>query len=141
MLLRKVLTIRGELEDLREYAASLHATLGLEYDRAAKRCLDVLEKLKPDSLATEFFHSQKSKYPPLENPRQLGIVQLYWFFHSECGCTGGESEVRVAMIANEFLTPVGGRKLRYTPTYKDAESQGSSAVRLAVSRFRPRTVG
>jgi hypothetical protein len=136
-LSQKVVHIRGKLEDLQEYAARLHATLGLEYGRAAKRCLDILEKLNRGPLVAEYFESQKSGYPAIEHPRQLGIVQLYWFFRSECGCSAGESEVRSAMIAGEFLG--GKRTVTYIPQYQGDESQGSSAVRLAVSRYRPRT--
>jgi hypothetical protein len=138
-LSQKVVHIRAELEDLQEYAARLHATLGLEYGRAAKRCLDVLEKLNRGPSVAEYFESQKAEYPAIEHPRQLGIVQLYWFFRTECRCSAGESEVRSAMVANELLPLAGRRSVNYVSQYQGDESQGSSAVRLAVSRYRPRT--
>jgi hypothetical protein len=136
MLFRKASSVRRDLEGLQRYAERLHPSLGLDYARAASRCLKSLANLKEDPSAGEYFRSIRSVYPTLEDPGQLGIVELYWFFRHECHCTGADSEVRVAMIANEFL----GLKLKYLPQYKDAESQGCQAVRRAVSRFRPRTV-
>jgi hypothetical protein len=140
VLFRKTLKIRSELSELIEYAKGLHPVLRQGYLRAAERCLEILQELeKPsrrDNLSiSEYYRSQKREYPALEDPKQLGIVQLYWFFH-ESGRSGRDSEVRAAMIANEFLS----LKLKYIEKYSDAESMGSSAVRLAVSRYRPRTM-
>lgn len=139
-LSRKVLTIRRELDDLQVLADSLHPLLGLEYSRAAKRCLKVLKRLEEDpSTAGETYRSLKSEYPVLEDPLQLGMVEFYWFFRHECRCSGHESEVRVAMIVNDFLISDGASKLSYKPTYTTGETQGCSAVRLAVQRYHPRT--
>jgi len=135
MLLGKVSKIRGELESMLQYAKNLNALLGMEYVHAANRCLKYLVGLKQDSHDDEFYLSLKSEYPTLEDPRQLGMVELYWFFCHECRCSGAESEVRVAMLANEFFAS----PLKYIPKYHGAESQGCPAVRIAVSRFRPRT--
>jgi hypothetical protein len=134
-LTRKLTKIRRELGDLQNYANSLDASLGLEYSRAAKRCLQILEKLKEDPDAEAFYRSRRLDFPAVEKPLQLSLVQLYWFFRHECGCSGHESEVRVAIIVNEVLPTPESRKLKYIPEYKDAESQGCSAVRLAVSRY------
>jgi hypothetical protein len=135
MLSRKVSSIRRKLEGLRDYASDLHPLLGLEYIRAAKRCLETLAKLKEDSSDGEFYRLFESEHPTLQDPRHLGIVELYWFFRHECGCTGRESEVRVAVLANEFLAC----NLAYIPKYNDAESQGCPAVRQAVLRCSPHT--
>ena len=140
MLSRKVKAARRGLDDLRAYAADLDESLGLDYIRAADRCLKVLANLEEDHSAGEIFFMQKSEYPAVKNPRQLGVVQLYWFFHSECKCSGPESEVRVAALANEFFTPPNARPLKYVPKYQIDESKGSSSVRQAVMRFQPRTI-
>jgi len=139
MLLGKVARIRGELKRLLKYAEDLHPLLSLEYVQAAKHCLKSLANLKEDPSDDEFYRSLKNEHPPLEDPWQLGLVQGYWFFRWGCGCSGHDSEVRVAMVANECWIVAGKRKLKYSPKYLDAESQGCSAVRLAVSRYHPRT--
>lgn len=139
MLCRRVSSIRRKLESLQIYAEGLDPSLSLNYFRAATRCLKILASLKEDGSAGEFYRSLKPEYPTLEDPWQLGLVQLYWFFRHECRCSGRDSEVRVAMIANDLLAGPGRRKLRYIPKYRDAVSQGCSAVRLAVSRYHPRT--
>jgi len=133
MLLRKVSKIHRESELLLKYAGDLHPLLGLEYVHAAKHCLKALAKLKEDTSDDEFYRSLQSQYPTLEDPRQLGMVELYWFFRYECRCSGPDSEVRVAMLANEFLDS----PLKYIPKYNGIESQGCPAVRIAVSRFSP----
>jgi hypothetical protein len=135
MLLSKVSKIRHELEILLKYAEDLHPLLSLEYVHAAKRCLKSLANLKEDPSDDDYYHSLKSAYPTLEDPRQLGMVELYWFFCDECRCSGSDSEVRVAMLANDFLAS----SLKYIPKYNKDESQGSPAVRIAVSRFHART--
>jgi hypothetical protein len=135
MLIRKVSNIRRELGRLLEYAKGLHPLLGLDYVHAAKRCLKSLSNLKEYPPGDEFYHSFESAYPMLEDPRQLGIVELYCFFRYEVKCSSPDSEVRTAMLANEFLAST----LKYIPKYRDAESQGCPAVRIAVSRFRQRT--
>jgi hypothetical protein len=137
MLFRKVLSVRRKLENLTKYAEALHPVFGLEYSRAAKRCLKALENLKADSSAGDFYRSLKSEYPLLEHPRHLGIVELYWFFHHECRCSRHDSEVRAALVVN--LASPRQSPLKYIIKYRDAESQGSSAVRIAVSRYRWRT--
>lgn len=135
MLLRKVSKIRRELERLLKYAEELDRLLSQEYVHAAKRCLKSLANLKENSHDEEFYRFLRSEYPTLEDPRQLGMVELYWFFRNECGCSGTDSEVRVAMLANDFLAS----PLKYIPKYNGPESQGCPAVRIAVSRFHPRT--
>lgn len=135
MLLRKVSNIRRELERLLKYAKDLNPLLSLEYVHAAKRCLKSLANLKENPSDDEFYRSLKSEYPTLEDPRQLGMVELYCFFRYECRRSGPDSEVRVAMLANDFLAS----PLKYIPEYNGTESQGCPAVRIAVSRFRLRT--
>jgi len=137
MQYRKIGKIRRELESLREYAKRQIPLLGLDYIRAADRGLKALANVKDDPSGGEFYLSLKSEYPRLQDPRQLGIVEFYWFFRNECRCSGREAKVRVAMIANAFLAS----KLKYKPNYRDAESQGCSAVRVAVARYRARTTG
>jgi hypothetical protein len=135
MLLRKVSKIRRELERLVKYAEDINPLLSLEYVHAAKRCLKSLANLEGNSHDDEFYCSLRSEYPTLEDPRQLGMVELYCFFRYECRCSGPDSEVRVAMLANDFLAS----PLKYIPKYNGTESQGCPAVRIAVSRIRPRT--
>jgi hypothetical protein len=140
MLSRKVSKIRSDLKRLQQYAAALNPLLGMEYSHAAQRCLAILEKLKNDTSAGEFCRSFRSEYPTVENPWHLGLVELYWFYRHECRRSGHESEVRTAIIANEVLPNPRSRKLTYISKYRDAESQGCSAVRLSVSRYQPRTM-
>jgi hypothetical protein len=140
MLFRKTKAARLGLEDLRAYAADLDPSLGLDHTRAADRCLRVLANLREEHSAGEYFSMQKSEYSALKNPKQLGVVQLYWFFHSECKRSGPESEVRVAMVVNGFLATLIGRALKYVARYRIDRSKGSSAVRQAVMRFQPRTI-
>lgn len=139
MLSRKTSKLRVDLEGLREYASGLHALLGLKYVRAADNCLKMLSHLNEDPFTLEVVRSLNSEYsecPAGEDPRQLSIVELYWFFRHECRCSGVDSEVRVAVVANAFL----GHNLAYIPEYKDGESQGCPAVRQAVRRYRPHTL-
>lgn len=133
MLLRMVVKIRLKLEHLREYAKALNPLLGLEYVHAANRCLKFLANLEEKPSEDEFYRSLKSEYPSLEDPRQLGMIQLYCFFRYECRCSGADSEVRVAMLATDFLKA----SLHYTVRYTGDETKGCPAVRIAVSRFRP----
>lgn len=132
MLSRKTLKLRSELEKLRDYAQGLHPLLGLRYAKATDRCLDILSRLREDPFALEVARSLKDEYPTLENPGQLAMVQLYWFFRHECRCTGTESQVRVAMVMNDLLAC----NLAYIPTGAD---EGCPAVRQAVLRYRPLT--
>jgi len=131
MLLRKVSKIHRELERLLKYAGDLHPLLSVDYIHTAKRCLKSLDNLKGNLSDDDFYRSLKSEYPTLEDPRKLGMVELYCFFRYECRCSGPDSEVRVAMLANDFLDS----SLKYIPKYNGTESQGCPAVRIAVSRF------
>lgn len=133
MLLRRVSNIRRELERLLKYAKDLNPLLGLEYVHATNRCLRSLATLEEKPSEDELYRSLKSEYPSLEDPRQLGMVELYCFFRYECRCSGSDSEVRVAILANDFLAS----PLKYTARYTGDETKGCPAVRIAVSRFRP----
>ncbi len=135
MLLRKVSKIRRELELLLKYAKDLHPLLKWGYVHAANSCLKSLANLKENPSDDDFYRSLNSEYPTLEDPRQLGMVELCCFFRYGCRCKGPDSEVRVAMLANDFLAS----PLKYIPKYDGLESQGCPAVRIAVSRFRART--
>ena len=135
MLLRKVSKIRCELELLLKYAEDLHPLLGLKYVRETKRCLKSLANLKESPFEDDVCRSLKAEYQKVEDPRQLGMVELYCFFRYECRCSGPDSEVRVGMLASDFLAST----LKYIPKYDGAESQGCPAVRIAVSRWCPRT--
>lgn len=135
MLTRKLERARRALEDLRRYAASLDELLGWEHVRATKACLETLQKVKEET-DCEFYQSIKCKYPALEEPVALGMVQLYWFFRHGCGRSGDEAEVRVARIRNAFWTEHGVPKVHYRPKYQMAgESKGCDAVHMAVLRF------
>jgi hypothetical protein len=132
MLFRKVSGIRRELEALRTYAERLHPLLGLKYVRAAELGLRAFNNLKEDPSAGESYRWLRSQHPTLEeDPRQLGMVELYCFFRYECRCGRPDSEVRVGMLANDFLAS----PMKYVPKYGGAESQGCPAVRIAVSRW------
>ena len=136
VLSRRVIKICNELTELIKYTERLHPVLQLGYRRSAKRCLEILEKLKVDPSFGEFWRSQIPEYPARKNPKQLAYGQLYWFFHAECKCTGPESEVRAAVLSNEFF----GLAIKYIPAYRIDRSMGSSGVRQAVMRFHPRTI-
>ena len=128
-----VLNARTALTKLRDLAVRASPSLGVPYKSAAERCLrdlDTLYERVPSPIESR--HSR-----PTENPLSSSVVPLYWFFTEECGLSGNESEVRAAMIRNEFLTPPESAKLKYKAQYSNAESQGCSAVRLAVKRWRP----
>jgi hypothetical protein len=136
VLSRRVIKIRSELSELIKYTKRLHPVLQQGHLRSLERSLETLEKLRVDPSFSEFYRSQIAEYPELENPKQLALVQLYWFFHAECKCTGPESEVRAAMVSNEFF----GLAIKYIPKYRIDRSMGSSGVRQAVMRFHPRTI-
>jgi hypothetical protein len=138
MLARKLGKARRALEDLREYAGSLDEVLGMEHVRAAKKCLETLEKLKEDS-APDFYQSIEGEYPVLEDPVTLGMVQLYWFFRHGCGLSGDEAEVHVARIRNAFWTEHGVQEVPYRPEYQPEQSKGCDAVHIAVLRFKQGT--
>jgi hypothetical protein len=135
MLLRKVSEIRRELAELVEYAKKLDPLLGLEYVHAAKRCLKSLSNLEENSCNDEFYDAVTSEYLALEDPRHLSMVELYCFFRYDCGCTRPDSEVRVAMLATDFLSA----PVKFTPKYDGHESEGCAAIRIAISRFGTRT--
>ena len=140
VLSRRVIKIRSELSGLIKYTKRLHPVLQSGCLRSAERCLEILDTLRVDASFVKFYLSQLPEYPPIDNPEQLGIVQLYWFFKSECKCSGAESEVRAALVTNELKIDPKSRPLRCTLLYREDESKGSPAVRLAVTRFRPRTI-
>ena len=137
MLASKASKLRNGLKSLGEYAEGVHPLLRLKYARAADKCLKILFRLREDPFvpfALEIAHSLRVEYPTLQDPRQLGIVQLYWFFRHECELTCRESEVRAAILANEFLAT----NLAYIPDFNEGE-KGCPAVRQAVRRYSPCT--
>jgi hypothetical protein len=139
MLSRKVAKLREQLGDLQDYAKELDPLLGTEHVRAADRSLKDLENLNEDVSAGERYRLLKSKYPTLEDPAQLGMVQLYWLFRHECGLTGDEAEVRVALLRNGLWTEHGVecvQSLREAYSAETAESMGCDAVHVAVTRYR-----
>jgi len=136
VLSRRVIKICSELSELIKYTKNLHPVLQQGHLRPLERSLEILEKLRVDPSFGEFYRSQIPEYPARENPKQLAYVQLYWFFHAECKCTGPESEVRAAVVLNEFF----GLAIKYIPRYRIDRSMGSSGVRQAVMRFHPRTI-
>ena len=79
MLLRKVSKIRNELEHLLKYAKDLNPLLRLEYVYAANQCLKSLANLRENPSDDQFYCSLESEYSALEDPRQLGMVELYCF--------------------------------------------------------------
>ena len=142
IIARKVASTRKALLALRDCAAEkgLH---GLMFDGSFEDCLanfdgfarEMGRKLKSHHSFTSFCISSSRLMP---NPISYGMVKLYWFFRHGCNRTGKESEVRTALIRNAFWTQHGVPSVDLLLKYRGAgESKGCTAVRLAVSRFRP----
>ncbi len=145
-LKRKIDTTRDALQKLHDYASQLHWTLRggwsqewwhhwTDSTKAAELCLEILEDVelpKPESFSRDLTDSNLH----LNDPATLYMVKFYWFFRHGCGVPSNESQVRVAIIRNafwkEWATPVKAR-----PSYDSVDSQGCTAVRQAVRRFRP----
>jgi hypothetical protein len=148
------------LESLRKYAHKVGAILGFEYERLAVNCLEILtmciDELPEKKVsaygyprrtvsrmrrvifaasAYKYLRGLKGPSQQFEEPSTRGLVQLFWFFHHEAAIPVGEAEVKVAMIANDFLDMT----LKYVSQDGDAESRGCDAVRKAVERYSPRT--
>jgi len=146
MLKRKIDKAREALQKLHDYGSKLHWTLrgGWSQDhwhrwtdsqKASAACLEILEDVelpKPESFSKDLEDSNLH----LNDPTTLYTVKFYWLFRHGCGVPSNESQVRVALIRNafwtEWTTPV-----KYLPSYDTVDSQGCTAVRIAVRRFRP----
>lgn len=145
-LQRKIDAAHDSLQKLHDYASQLHWTLRggwsqdhwhrwIDSKKASASCLEILEDVelpKPESFSGDLEDSNLH----LNDPTSLYMVKFYWCFRHGCGLSGHESEVRVALIRNafwtEWTTPV-----KYLPSYDTVDSQGCTAVRQAVRRFRP----
>ena len=144
MLERKINKVRTALKELRDYSGKLHWMMrgrsmephwhGRQSGEVAEHCIKILEQMelrKPESFREELERSNDSHDPTTSN-----MVKFYWLFRYGCELSGHESEVRVALIRNafwgEWVKPV-----KYLPYYDSVDSQGCTAVRIAVSRFRP----
>jgi|HubBroStandDraft_6_1064221.scaffolds.fasta_scaffold32309_2 hypothetical protein len=138
MLARKLENARRALNELREYATGLDATLGHDYQMAANDALDSLARVAGDVFSKNY---HLALYHDLchitEDPTTFAMIRLYWFFRSGCGQSGDESEVRVAIIRNAFWTPFGVAPVDFLPQYQPGESLGCQAVHEAVRRFHP----
>jgi len=135
-LTKQVKKAQQELHKLHNLAGKAIPVLGRRYLLAADRCLkdlgDHCEPIPDDQL-----RQQLSIHQPEDDQSSFAVVPLYWFFRHECGLSGNESEVRAAMIRNQFLTAPGKEPLKYQAESTGGEFGGSSAVRLAVNRYRP----
>jgi hypothetical protein len=138
MLLRKVAKVRQALDDLHKYAESLDPSVGSEYQQAADAALAQLSVLGGARPFEPLLDLSAELRGIAGDPTSFSMVQLYWFFRHECGLSGDESEVRVAVLRNELWHEYGVDRVAYRPRYEDAESRGCQAVHEAVRRFRPR---
>jgi hypothetical protein len=130
----KAQAIRAKLQEFYALASAVPFVLGREYKISAEKCLKILEHPTTPAVMAEWSGStQRDFHSDLDRPSALGVVQLFWFFNYECGLSGRESQVRVAIIANEIL----GQSFDYQLSSKDGP--GSQAVRRTVDRFSPRT--
>jgi hypothetical protein len=133
-LTQQVKNARAALSRLRDLAAKVPPVLGGPYRAAAERCLKDLDGLF-EPIPNQMWR-ERTQVQSVDDRTSFAVVPLYWFFRHECQLSGNESEVRAAMIRNQFLTPEGKPPLKYKPQYSDAETQGCTAVRQAVKRFR-----
>ncbi len=149
MLERKIEKARKALEELRDYSGKLHWMMrGIirsmepplqrrDSRSVAEHCIKLLEQLElrtPESFREEresFLHSHDP-----HDPTTFNMVKFYWLFRHGCGLSGHESEIRVALMRNAFWTE-WTKPVKYRPRYDTVESGGCTAVRRAVSRFRP----
>ena len=135
-LTKQVKKAQQELQKLHNLAGKAIPVLGRRYVLTADRCMKDLED-HCEPIPEEQLRQQLSIHQPEDDQSSFAVVPLYWFFRHECGLSGNESEVRAAMIRNQFLTPPGKEPLKYQAESTGGEFGGSSAVRLAVSRYRP----
>jgi hypothetical protein len=136
----KLKNIRDALDELLGLAGDLHPGMGGPYKLAAEECLNQLDMVGPPAtpeMWQERLETHKEIWGPPEDPSSFALVELYRFFRHECQQNGKESEVRAAIVRNEFLAPAGKGKLAYKSKYQrdTAESKAGSAVRNAVSRY------
>jgi hypothetical protein len=142
MLRNKLKTAMRNLSDLQRYAFNLDEQYGFkELPTTVEKCLAMLGKFQfIQSIADDFrrcresgedLHSIRNEFT---DPSSKCMVRVYWFFRHECNIPGDESEVRVALIRNEYwgewVEPISFR-----PEYQDAQSKGCEAVHTAVLRF------
>lgn len=124
------------LRRMRACADGLPRELGVVHSNAASEALKALSgarhRYRPDSSATRMLDTT---HPYTEDQTTFAMVRLYWFFRFGCGLTGDESEVRVALLRNAFWQP-WAEPVTVLEQYIEGESQGSTAVRMAVARFR-----
>jgi hypothetical protein len=136
---KKISKARRALEALRDYAKGLDQALFIRsVPTVVEACLKKLSALTLDA-TPELFGSVKGEYPALEDPVELSMVQLYWFFREGCRLAGREAEVRVALLRNIFWTKHGVSEVPFRSQYRTGESRGCNAVHSAVLRFQPST--
>jgi hypothetical protein len=134
---------RTALARIKGLTEDLHPGMGGPYKMAAEDCLDRLNNMVIPPSTPETWRERRQAHTDTwgtpEDQSSFALVELYWFFRHECKQSGKESEVRAAIIRNEFSASPGTPKLAYKSTYEreTAESKGCSAVRIAVSRYRP----
>jgi hypothetical protein len=133
-LTKQVEKIRLALAKLEDLADQVPPLLGRRYKVGAQACLDCLD-VYCTPIPDETLREQLSIHQPQDDPTSFAVVPLYWFFRHECGQSGNESEVRAAMLRNQFLTPPGREPLKVEAEFTGGESGGSSAVRIAVRRY------
>jgi hypothetical protein len=137
---KKIEKARASLQELREYASPLDPFLFMRnVSKLVEACLERLAVPVTRQGAPEFFKSIRAEYPVLEDPAQLGMVQLYWFFQYGCGLEGRKAEVRVGLIRNAFWKELGVSEVPVRHAYETGESRGCDAVHTAVLRFREGT--
>jgi hypothetical protein len=127
---RKIEKTKAALEDLQKYAYDLHHFHGLSnIGDIASQCL---ERLKTPIPKRTFELSGEVGNSPVT----FAMLKLYCFFREECRQTGDESEVRVALIRNEFWVEERyAKRVLVRHEYNGEQSQGCDTVHTAVGRY------
>lgn len=146
-LKRRVDKALNELRKLHDYASQMDPEFRghieeMSWTRrdikwAAERSMKAVEAVRlpiPSS-----FNERLKFIKYIDNPKALNMVKFYWFFRHGCELSSNESQVRVALIRNAFWEE-WAKQVEYLPYYDSVDSQRCTAVRQAVSRFRPVTM-
>jgi hypothetical protein len=148
MLARKVNRAYDALTKLRDYASGLDPRIGESHVRLASWCLEQMGPFRnrpsdslnhvPTGNYWRELHSgllaNSDTHPVPDDPTQVNMVKLYWFFRHGCKLRAGEAELRTALIRNEFWNQCVPR-VRPVLDHATGKPVGCLAVRHAVQRF------
>lgn len=126
---KKIDKAKAALKDLQKYAHDLHRFHGLSnIGDIASQCEERLDTPIPK-------RTFELSGEVCDSPVTFAMLKLYCFFREECRQTGDESEVRVALIRNNFWPEKYAPRVPFRPKYDGTESQGCDAVHTAVGRY------